>query len=314
MEQGVEQRLRALKRVPREPPFDHQCVASQCNPQNERMLTRMTRGDQRVYLCDAGAIHVCEPGLCRLGARTIAGDIVCPVTGMIVGVHEQLSVPHDATPHWKVIHTPATPVKPVSTLSVASPDVVEKKCRDMIHKLFFSDVRAQINDRWTRERTDRCSARIDRYVLEQRKQRAFISLSEIMLIRSNELGNGKPYAILVEKDHTDVVDACVRVVRQVWERLVCQFYGEDELYKDALGAPIRPAPDYIILGVLYMMKSGHRQQQTVLIPYNEFVARNIPSEKDLKHFGYIIGRLKPGKDLLMLFFQQAIRMNIHVDL
>lgn len=314
--------LRLLKQR-RLPFMEHVCRNETCHPENEATLTGKPVyrcHSDHIYVCDYGTVHVCGPEHCSLGVQGDFGETVCPISGIVLGEEEVLAVGRNAEPHWKVVRTDKkrkhskTTTKDTTprNTGVTSPTKVAEKCRVMIKRLFFSAMRHTRNTEILNDRNECLKSRVEKYVLEKKKARTFLALPEIMCLQSNVLADPLPYAELRESDHVDTIAECVDTVRQIWEKLICRFYGPDQLYTQLLGAPSRPPPEYIILGILYLMKSGHRQQNVVLIPYNAFVAQHLPNEKDLKYFGYSIGRLKPGKDLVLKFYDRAMQLHMYV--
>jgi hypothetical protein len=62
------------------------------------------------------------------------------------------------------------------------------------------------------------------------------------------------------------------------------------------------------------MKIGHRIKGVEVIPYIPFVVENLPKEKDLKWFQYDIKRLKPAKDLILKFYEEASLLNLNFNI
>jgi hypothetical protein len=250
---------------------------------------------------------------CALGVTTEHGETVCPISGLVTSGTEVLSTTRNSDPHWKLVKVKEPRQKKRKTPSaLPTLEKISQKTKEILRRLFFSSVRRDINRRFTETRLDKCKSRIEKHAATTKKEKAFLSLPKIMRICSNTMSGGLPYAILDEDEYKASADQCIHVIKQVWEKLVFRFYGPQNLHKSIIGAPSRPNTEYLILGTLYLMKTGYQCGDVVFLPYNAFVADNLPGEKDLKHFGFDVGRLKPGKDLLLGFYEKAAQLNMYI--
>lgn len=289
--------------------FVHTCQKELCNPTSDPW-------NPYVFLCNYGEVHVCFPGTCQLGVRTKQGEYICPVSGLVLGVEESYTLKTE--PHWKRVKEKMTPI-PSQTQPIVvkthfpSRKVIVEKCESLLEKLLFGKERARINRDTTLKRSEHAERQINREVAHITRPDVFIIQPHLEFVKSNtfEASSKTPYVILNPKEHEENVQRCIHAVCQIWEKLIGPFYGQEQLYANIAAAPFRPNVDCLTLAMLYLMKTGRGEDN--LIPQNLFLSQHLPREKDIVFFHKDGARhLKPSKDLIWAFSDEAIRLKMHV--
>ncbi len=289
--------------------MEHACRRETCNPQNEPELTNMPLTNC-VYLCNYGQVHVCLPDVCTEAVHANRGELVCPISGLVLGVEESLFT--RAEPHYSIVRVKPEKKRAKTAAPFASTvKKIKTYAMGVVEKLFYGAPRAEMNAVAARKRRDKCDQKLKTYVSMQKRKREFVSLPHLILLKSNAMLEPLPYEVFAEHD-AKWMAACAGCVARTWECLVGAFYGPDDLYKEVRDAPTKPNMEAITLAVLYMMQKGYAD----IIPYDETVSRHIPHEKDLNLFGYNAKKIKPGKDLVQRFHEKSLslRLNIQYDL
>lgn len=267
------QRLKRLKNSADTCNFEHVCRPDLCNPINDARAPH-------VYVCDYGQTHVCLPGTCTLGLKTMQGEVVCPVSGLMLGVEESYTMKPEQQ-HWHRVKP--QPTAPKQALLIAPLNTVKAKCEHIVHVLLFGKDRERINGDAQRKQAEHLERQLTKYLTTCTRQGTFICKLTQECIKSSVYVSGKqPYAILNDREHAEDVARAVHDVCQVWKHLLEPFYrSSDQLYKCVDGAPFRPNAECLVVALLYMMKTG---SSNGLIPQNLFLSRHLPREKDLPVF------------------------------
>lgn len=292
-------------------PVDHVCSGVVCHPRTTAAVSVYN-----VYVCDYGAVHVCGEDYCTLASPTPQGEYVCPISGLVLGVEHNVSYQKEGEDaSYRIVHNTAAAKK-------HKPSTDEKfhtKALAIIMKLFYSDTRKELNRKAETARTERCKGAVERYTQQQQRKAQFINLQEVLRIKSNVLSEPLPYRILREDQDTDwITNKCLHTMKQIWQKLNANFYGgagagaASKLYEQVKEAPVRLNAVYTALALVYTMKTGHRVNEKVFVPYDPFVAENVPREKDITMFGYQVARMKKSKDLLISFFEKSVELNMYI--
>jgi hypothetical protein len=302
----VERIKRTKKRGQFLPHYNHECDKNICNPETDAKVVLFN-----VYVCDYGNVHVCGEHLCNLASPTPQGEYVCPISGLVLGVEHNVCYQKEGEQApYRIVKLKKKNVSSTQH-EVAPVERVEAKTRIILDKLFFGNVRKTINDKTARVRLDKSKNLVERYVQQQQRNKTFVNLQEVLRIRSNIMSEPLPYRILAE--NIEWVQKCVHIIKQIWEKLISHFYNPtSKLYEQVKDAPVRPNVVYTVLALLYMMKTGHRFNEKIFVPYDTYVAEHAPREKDIPLFGYDMPRMKKSKDLLISFFQRSVELNMYI--
>lgn len=278
-------------------PLHHVCSGPFCHPE--------TDGKSDVYLCDYGVVHVCGENYCTLASPTPQGEYVCPISGLVLGVEHNIAYQKEGEEASFRI------VKDVKRHKVSADEKLMTRARAIIEKLFYSATRQRLNQKAEAQRDERCKNLVERYTLQQQRRLEFVNLQEVLRIKSNVLSEPLPYKILQE-DAEWVNGKCLHVIKQLWQKLNTYFYCDGKLYEQVKEAPVRLNAVYTALALIYMMKTGHRANDKVFVPYDPYVAEHVPREKDIPLFGFQVARMKKSKDLLISFFEKSIELNMYI--
>lgn len=323
----------------------HQCHRAYCNPQNERDLIALNilRGPlllDNVWVCDRGVTHVCTPEYCRLGQLANQGEIVCPLSGMVVGIHvlpEQSSDP-DWTPHWKPISaaqhrretrhltqnkrqraqdandymTQAEERAANVRNNLPKRQDVALRARRIVETLLYSKVRKRQNALHRQQCKERGERRIQDYVMHQRNQHQLPCMLKMIEIINNVYRQPEPFVIL-ERDE-NMINLYGTIVCQVWDRVLdlllspCDTNAGGSRMLFDVG--IRPNVDHVILGTLYMMREGYAPSNESVLPRDPFLAHYLPTQKDLPLFDFNKKAVSPGQTMLRNMYNRAIECKI----
>jgi uncharacterized Zn finger protein (UPF0148 family) len=303
--QEAVQRLKKFGNIPETCNFEHVCSPDLCNPRNDAWVPH-------VFVCVYGQAHVCLPGTCTLGVKTRQGEVVCPVSGLMLGVEESYTMKPEQQ-HWKRVSEKSTKKKDDVPSLIPAPGVLRSKCVAMLEKLLYGKERKRINDQMSAKQADYQQRQLSKELSQARRDRCFILQPRLEFIKSNTNVNGKiPYAILDEKVCREAFERCVHNVCQMWAHLIGPFYQNgSKLFERVTNAPCKPNVDYLTMAMLYMMKTGNVNGY---IPQDVFLSQHLPREKDLPVFlKDIAHQLKPSKDLIGAFVDEAIRLRLHVE-
>lgn len=280
------------------PPIKHVCSHKFCNPE--------TFGNLNVYVCDYGQVHRCSDQNCDSYIINERDERICSISGLVLEAQtEYLTHSFNNDPHWCI--QKEKPTKKRSTLK----ERVLKQAEEMVTKLLFGNARKEINGNITSDSEKKAIQMINKHVQECVQKHQYVKFPNIMRIISDAYTKTPFYSIY--KVDPEIISNIVGIIGSVWDKLIIPFYDPTlNIYSMIPDAPMRPNIESMNLGILYMMRDGHSIQGTVYIPYHSFVAFNIPREKDLKTFDVEIGRIKPAKDLLIKFYEKAIKMNMSV--
>lgn len=283
-------------------PPPHVCDAKFCNPVNRRH-------GKNTFVCDYGVVHECGPGLCRLAAPTPHGEYVCPISGMVIEVAEDVTFAKNPDmQHWIVVKDSKGrgAKRPRNEKSLSQK--VAQKTEEILRKLFHgTERRATIHKKrslWLRK----CEQQQTKYFQTQKSTGQYCNMQELLRINSNLAQKMFPrYAVALGDESEALLARLQQKIEQVWAKGIVPFYGDLKLYKTIQEAHSRPNLTYLTLAILYYMKNGGycNSEGIVIIPTDSFVASHLPVEQDLENFGYALSRLKPAKDLLLCFFEQA---------
>jgi hypothetical protein len=289
----------------------HACRKETCNPQNEPQLTNRPLTNC-VYLCNFGQIHVCLPDVCTEAVYANHGELVCPISGLVVGVEESLFT--RAEPHYRIVKTTTAGGCGDTKRHAKKPFSVSfKKMREYadltIEKLFYGAARIEINAVAARKRKEKCEQKLKTYICNQKRNKEFVMFPDLVIMKANIMTEPLPYELFSDHDSLWIAN-CSSVVMNIWENLIGAFYGStsNNYIKDVLDAPTKPNMESITLAVLYMMRNGYSD----IIPYDEFVSRHIPNEKDLVLFGYNAKKVKPGKDLIQRLYEKSKSLCLNI--
>jgi hypothetical protein len=274
-------------------------------------------GSNNKYICieqSCHKIHICEPGLCKEGIISEKGEIVCQFTGLVLEQQEKMTFSYNEDPHWKIVKFKPEKKKRKtlgSQYTIADKHKIKKIAEKTIMNLFYGKCRLKINNDLKVEINKRIVQELNKYIQKCKEEKNYINFTTCIEIMTNINLHYTKYKILSE--NTLEIKKIIFYISEIWDNVILSFYGSSNLFKKILDAPSRPNAEYIVLGILFLMKIGHRIKGIDVIPYISFVAENLPREKDLKWFGYEIQRLKPAKDLVLKFFEEAVVLNLSLN-
>lgn len=269
-----------------------------------------------VYVCEYGVVHECGPGSCQLATLSSHGEHVCPVSGMVIDVVEDVTFgKNPEMQHWVVIdpnnNTKYGTKRPRTEKSLT--EKISLKVSEILGKLFCGTERRRAvhnkRTRWLR----RCEQQQSKYLQTQKGQHQCYNMQEFLRIKSNLAQKYFTNYTIFAGDDSVPLARIQSSVEQVWAKAIEPFYGELNLHKTVQDAPTRPNLTYTTLAILFYMKTGYSNTEGhTIIPRDAFVAEHLPLEQDIENFGYILSLIKPAKDRLLRFFECAQKSYINI--
>lgn len=317
----------------------HGCNEAFCNPQNESDLIQMgvlcgPALTRNVWVCDRGVTHVCTPELCLLGVRANMGEIVCPLSGLVLRIDqrpEQSSDP-DWKPHWKPVSVAeqrrsrkrprlrrshsagtSTPEERAANVKKNLPKRadVTRRAERVVETLLYSRVRRQQNEAHKRRCMERAARDVKAYRMQQKNCNQLPRLPHIMQLVSNAWLPPAPFTELQRSEN--IINLYGAIVTQIWDR-VLRFMltpwesGGQRIMLFEQG--IRPSVDNVILGTLYMMREGYSPNNQSMVPSDPFLAHGLPTQKDLPLFNFAKREVAPGLTLLRNMYNRALECHV----
>jgi len=283
----------------------HICSHETCLPQSEIQMIDLHLLDapavsNNVYLCVYGCVHICSDTSCGLYEHT--PKQICPISGIqwrqtITDYNRDDSRTWYSRPNWytsnnrnvpdghidddprkkkkiKTLPVPLVPKKPKKKW--LSECIVKERTRDLITLLLYSDRRKDRNNAAILERFEIVEKSKQTYIQQRFKRQQLPYLYDLIRIRAMFTSKPLPY-ILYEMDLSRI-EYYTCVVYQAWEYVMSYV----EANTDSLS--LRPDIKVVAIGVLYLMRGGHKINGIEVLPSDDFLQTSLPLINDLTYF------------------------------
>lgn len=325
----------------------HVCSSQTCNPQSEEQMVRSGTLDgeivsNNVYLCKYGVVHVCSATSCKIFPSTQTQT--CTISGFQMGTMVSSYDKNDYRTWNKSKETETTlgsdkvvtasapkkrdrnddllpstgkeeplPVtvalKPLSKRPrpLISERVAKEKSADIITNLMYSSARGQRNAAAIQEFRKEAMTAKNTYVQQRLQMRQLPYLTDVYRLIAHFTSKALP---LVEfEPDLYLIEYYSCVVYQIWLLVLRYFVPEKEKVRNESGEEILPRIDLetVCLGVLFGMRQGLSFGGVSVLPYDEFLASNLPLISELSYFGIVKNKITAGNTILVKTYQNALK-------
>lgn len=295
----------------------HTCTHEVCAPQSEDQMVHSNLLDgpaisNNVYLCNYGCVHICSESSCGLYEHTYTQT--CPISGIQWGnitssysrgngrtwyvhpsEHTSTKMVRSETKHHIDDVTGVTRKKKKKrerTLPTSPPlggkkekkprkkglseSIVKERTRDMVILLLYSDSRKDRNNAAILDRIESAEKSKQTYIEQRRERHQLPYLYDLIRIRAVFTSKPLPYE-MYEMD-LSLVEYYTCVVYQAWEYVIAYMEANEEIMS------MRPDIKVVTLGVLYLMRGGHKINGIEILPADDFLQTSLPLVNDLTYF------------------------------
>ncbi len=308
----------------------HTCSSATCNPQSEEQMVQLGTltgpiVSNNVYLCKYGVMHICSTTACKLYESTKTQT--CPISGFQLG---ELVSTYDKNDYRTWNKSKETETNVVAATTERDPkrhktDVVavttaqkrprpliqervaKEKAADIITNLLYSNARAQRNAAAIQEFHKESIMAKNTYVQNRLQMRQLPYLTDMYRLVAHFTSQALP---LVEfEPDAYLIEYYSCVVYQIWLLVVRYIVPEKEKIRNELGEELLPRLDYetVCLGVLYGMRQGLAFDGIFVLPYDEFLACNLPVFSELGYFGIVKNKITTGNSMLVKMYKNALK-------
>ncbi len=298
---------------------DHrECNPNVCKPMTEQSLQLNNPQTNNVYVCQYGRAHVCSEKSCEHYRHV--PNMTCPVSGIQYGTEVSSfsradartwkTKPSASTSNTTVTTTAPRKIKkrpgrkrkvPPTATDVAPPVRTKRRVADAdariiaeqyIRLLLFSQKRAECNENVKRkcqqDAVEACAG-----YRKNNKGTIPFAIQEYGIFCHYANAKAPPFQILDVDQYKDRYNYYIDIILHVWN-LVEKYYRDYiKCYR-------------VCIGVLYMMQDGYGYSETqVLIPQDPFLARHLPTNEYLEHFGIHKQSLTRGDTVIRKTFDLA---------
>jgi hypothetical protein len=185
--------------------------------------------------------------------------------------------------------------------------VVRERARELVRNLLYSACRTNRNRAAMQENALAAAKARQTYVAQRAAQRQLPYLTDLYRLVAHFTSQPPP---LQEFPATNVraLDYYADVIVQVWQ-LVLRWGGTsnatDDGAHDGKAVVNRPDLESVALGVLYLMRNGHRVGAVTLLPRDEFLLWNLPIVNELGYFGVRKNKITQGVAMVQRTYNAA---------
>ena len=310
----------------------HTCSHEVCCPQSEIQMIdlHLLSGpaiSSNVYLCNYGCVHVCSELSCNIYEYT--HNQTCPISGIQWG-QVVSNYSRDDNRTWYVrpsAHTsnrqgveddhidddlrekkkkkkkkssrPAPmPVVKKAKKKWLSESIIKERTRDMITLLLYSDCRRERNNAAIVDRFEMAEKSKQTYIEQRFKRHQLPYLYDLIRIRAIFTSKPLPY-VLYEMD-LPRIEYYTCVVYQAWEYVIAYIEANSETLS------LRPDIKVVAIGVLYLMRGGHKINAIEVLPADDFLQTSLPLINDLTYFDVPKKNVTRGVSLVVDAYKHQI--------